>query len=87
MYNTLRVTLEGEVWKLTLQCSLSASVYNGIKQYKCKMDLTSLPSNQVQLLTEENPPQKKKKFYHTNQMLYGKTTEARQGETILFSNL
>lgn len=60
MYNTLRVTLEGEVWKLTLQCSLSASVYNGIKQYKCKMDLTSLPSNQVQLLTEENPPQKKK---------------------------
>lgn len=48
------------------------------------MDLTFQPSNQGQLLAEKT---QKTKIYHTNQMLYGKTIEARQGETIPFSNL
>lgn len=48
------------------------------------MDLTSLPSNKVQLLAEKT---QKIKIYHRNEMVYGKTIETRQGETILFSNL
>lgn len=55
---------------MTLQCSLFASVYNSIKQYKGKMDLTFLPSNQEQLLAERKP--QKAKIYHTNQTLYSK---------------
>lgn len=80
----LGVTLGGEEWKMTPQYSLFASVYNSIKQYKGKTDLTFLPNNQVQLLAEKT---QKIKVYHTNQMLYGKTIEARQGETIPFSNI
>lgn len=76
--------LRGEEWKTTLQYSLFASEYNSIKQHKGKMDLTFLPSNQVQLLPEKT---QKLKVYHTNQMLYGKTIEARHGETTPFSNV
>lgn len=80
----MEFTLGGEEWKMTLEYSLFASVYNSIKQHKGKMDLTFLPGNQVQLLAEKN---QKIKVYHTNQMLYGKTIEARHGETTPFSNV
>lgn len=50
----LGVTLGGEEWKMTPQYSLFASVYNSIKQYEGKTDLTFLPNNQVQLLAEKN---------------------------------
>lgn len=55
---------------MTLQYSLFASMYNSIKQYKGKMDLPFLSSNQVQLLAKKT--QKSNAFKHTNQMLYGK---------------
>lgn len=49
----LGVILGVEEWKMTLQYSLFGSVYNGIRQYKDKMDLTFLQSNQVQLSAKE----------------------------------
>lgn len=68
----LRVFLGVEEWKMTLQYSLFGSVYNGTRQYKDKMDLTFLQSNQVQLSAKE----KKIKIHCTNQALYTKSIEA-----------
>lgn len=41
------VILGAEGWKMTHPYSLFVSVYNGTRQYKDKMDLTFLQSNQV----------------------------------------
>lgn len=69
----LGVILGVEEWKMTLQYSLFGSVYNSIRQYKDKMDLTFLQSNQVQLSAKE---EKQIEIHRTNQALYTKSIEA-----------
>lgn len=71
---------------MTLQHSLFISVYNGMRQYKDKMDLIFLQSNQVQLSAQE---EKKTKLLHTTTIkcFTVKTLEAGHGETTPFCNL
>lgn len=58
---------------MTLQHSLFISVYNGMRQYKDKMDLIFLQSNQVQLSAQEEK-KNKTTTHHNHQMFYSENS-------------